>query len=218
MKKNLTFKLGLFCAALVLVSTCFITNAWARYTKTVTATDTARVAKFVVDFKDGETNSEISTSIDIFGTKLNNIIADENGNNVASSAKIIAPGSFGSFEVDITNNSEVSVKVSLEGTTTLSKTVTGVDDSTMPIKFCVSDTIPANDSSYKTISQTFTTVSGITLGTTSTTNTKKITVYWKWIEGSTNEVDNNFAALANAADGLTVTASLSLTAEQVLPE
>ena len=110
MKKNLVFKLGLFCAALVLIATCFVSSAWAKYTTTVSASDSARVAKFDISQKfDGQNFSNVETAkVNIFDTQFAHIKKTDEYN--ANSEKLIAPGSEGSFEIVITNtNSEVSV-------------------------------------------------------------------------------------------------------------
>ena len=110
MKKNLTFKLGLFCAALVLVATCFVTNAWAKYTKSVSAGDSARVAKFVVEANHNDKDMmHEEFTLDIFTTAMSNIYKDSSTNNV-NVEKLIAPGSHGQFQVQYVSNSEVAVQ------------------------------------------------------------------------------------------------------------
>lgn len=216
MKKNLTFKLGLFCAALVLVSTCFITNAWARYTKTVTATDSANVAKFDVTFNENETTIENNTAINIFGTKLTNIIANESNENKVDTNKIIAPGSYGSFTINVSNKSQVKVELLLSGTISLSKTLDGITDDNLPIKFYLGSE-PTDDSQYVKMSE-IKLPDNTTLDATngSTANEKNITIYWKWIadETTTNEIDTKLGLAANA--GLVVTANITLVVNQVL--
>lgn len=113
MKKNLVFKLGLFCAALVLVATCFVTNAWAKYTTTVYATDTAQVAKWDVWATDGDTpfTSDVTpVQIDVFTTSMSNIYKDGSGKNTIDSKKLIAPGSKGGFTFTIGSKSQVAVR------------------------------------------------------------------------------------------------------------
>jgi len=204
MKKNLWFKLGLFCAALVLVATCFITGAWAKYTKTVTATDTARVAKFAVNVKNGDTTITDNTSIDIFTTKLDNIYQDGDSKNV-NSEKLIAPGSHGSFQIVVENSSEVAVALKLTGSLTFANATS------VPVKFYVGTTAPTNDNEYKNLEDL--TISNETLaatnGTTVTTHT--YTVFWKWLSVS-DEADTELGVAGN----VTVTANLQLVVEQVL--
>ena len=201
MKKNLFFKLGLFCAALVLVATCFITNAWAKYTKTVTATDTATVAKFVVDFKNGADKIEDAQPIDIFTTQLEHIKKDGT-NNTVEGKKLIAPGSNGSFHVTITNNSEVSIKATVACELT--------NASNVPLVFCVDD----KDGEYKTAADAFNDIS-VTLNVNEDVKEKTYTIYWKWVfEGGNDAFDTS---LGETVTDITVTATIKLTAEQVIP-
>ncbi len=210
MKKNLTFKLGLFCVALVLVSTCFITNAWARYTSTVTATDTARVAKFDVTFKNGTTKIENNAQINIFDTSLKNIKQDENEKNV-NTEKLVAPGSNGSFQIVVTNKSEVSVKITIGGELVDASGNKLSGDAT-PIKFCVKA-----DGSSLSDSDTFTDLNQIgsfDIDVNNTDNTDKTyTVYWKWVT-TDDASDTKFGTAENL---LKLTAKITLTAEQILP-
>ena len=113
MKKNLTFKIGLFCAALVLVATCFVTNAWAKYTQTVSAVDSARVAKWVVSMKDGAGAEFTDASFDIFSTEHEHILLDEI-NTDDTDVKLIAPGSNGSYTIKLDSTSEVSVDFTID--------------------------------------------------------------------------------------------------------
>lgn len=132
MKKNLTFKIGLFCAALVLVATCFVTSAWAKYTKTVSATDSARVAKFdVTTTMAGDAVISESQSINIFGTTFDKIL--QNGINVnadSGNTKLIAPGSHGEFSIVLSNSSEVAVDFHLTAVLT---------DSNIPLYFRINE-------------------------------------------------------------------------------
>lgn len=203
MKKNLFFKLGLFCAALVLVATCFITSAWAKYTKTVSATDTARVAKFevtVVDKDNTKIESE-NAEINIFGTQLSNIKKDENGDNIATE-KLIAPGSEGSFLIKITNSSEVSIRYTL--TCELENT------SNVPLVFCLSQ-----DGDYKSVTEIFADLTGKMDVNTDNSETT-YTIYWKWNPNSTN-VDDTKLGEAAAKGNVVVKATIKLVVEQLLP-
>ena len=118
MKKNLVFKLGLFCAALVLIATCFVSSAWAKYTQTVTASDSARVAKFVfqVEEKDASVPANRTQTIALFDTVFTNI---KGANNQVSGEKLLAPGSTGSFVLDISwEGSEVSLDIDFSAAVT----------------------------------------------------------------------------------------------------
>ena len=130
MKKNLVFKLGLFCAALVLIATCFVSSAWAKYTKEVTAQDSARVAVFAFDVKQDASIMNQSTTttqtIDIFTTQFNHIKKND-GKNVVGTDKLIAPGSHGTCEFIVSGStSEVSLQFVFQ---------LAVENNNIPIEF-----------------------------------------------------------------------------------
>lgn len=100
MKKEWTVKLGLLALILTLVTTSLVSGTFAKYTSFVEASDTARVAKFEFDvegFKD--------ETINLFDT------TDDTG---IKGADLIAPGTSGSFNLVVTNKSEVAVKAEFD--------------------------------------------------------------------------------------------------------
>lgn len=200
MKRNLWFKLGLFCTALVLVATCFITSAWAKYTKSVTASDSARVAKFEVSMKQGETVIENNTTIDIFGTKFNNIAKDDNGNNVKTD-KLIAPGSHGKTTIKVSNSGEVAVRF----------TATAIDTNTASIPLIFKVTGDTNE--YTTFKAAVEAAfADVVIGVGGTEVSKEITWEWKYDAGRDTE-DTNLGVTGTAKYEV----NLTVTATQVQP-
>ena len=119
MKKNLVFKLGLFCAALVLIATCFVSSAWAKYTASVSASDEATVAKFAFDVQDDHATSLKSGTLDIFETTYFEHIKNDAGKNTLDDGtKLIAPGSYGTFKIVVSSTSQVALDVSIDATVT----------------------------------------------------------------------------------------------------
>ena len=107
MKKEWTVKLGLLALILTLVTTSLVSGTFAKYTSQVSGTDTARVAKFEFDVKEGDTELEDNTVLDIFGL-TDETAVDQNGE------KLVAPGTKGDFELYVENKSEVDVKAVFE--------------------------------------------------------------------------------------------------------
>lgn len=207
MKKNLVFKLGLFCAALVLVATCFVTNAWAKYTKSVTASDSARVAKFAFTVSEGATAFSDETAIDVFGTTLTNIRQHTDGKNLGQidAAKLIAPGSHGDFEIELANNSEVALQFALSAVDT--------NAGNIPIKW-----------SYDNWSTEHTTLDGCLFAATTEyaddwklevgAASETITISWKWVfEGGNDTGDTTLGEAGTAVYKVVIKA----TATQVQP-
>lgn len=201
MKKNLTFKLGLFCAALVLVATCFVTNAWAKYTKSVTAGDSARVAKFVVEANHNDKDMMHETfTLDIFTTAMSNIYKDST--NKVNEVKLIAPGSHGQFQVEYVSKSEVAVQFEMSAVVANSHSI--------PLQWSL-DNIHWN-SSLDTVLDDATEVLAATDGTYELSEI--INVYWKWEYEGNDVFDTELGE--NTLD-LFYSVSLTVTATQVKP-
>lgn len=100
--KSKTLRLGLIVMLLAAITISIISGTLAKYVKTVTAADKARVAKFeyTVDGLDEE-----KQTINIFNTANDTGIIGNQTNE-----KLVAPGTQGSFEIVFTNKSEVLVK------------------------------------------------------------------------------------------------------------
>ena len=201
MKKNLVFKLGLFCAALVLIATCFVSSAWAKYTKTVSATDSARVAKFAVNVKEGSVNftTPAAAKIDVFGTALENIYKDGSVNK--NTEKLIAPGSHGEFTIVFENTSEVAVKYTLSGSVNLETEI-------LPqLKWNV------GSSEFETLADALAALS-VQLEATDGVHAESgsVTIGWSWpYEG------NDAADTEDGTTPFVITALISCTATQVMP-
>lgn len=232
MKKNLVFKLGLFCAALVLVATCFVTNAWAKYTTTVSATDTAKVAKWSVAFKAGDTTVSQNTEIELFKTEMSNIYPnddDEYAENVHDGKALIAPGSTGTFVLEFSSSSQVAVSYVVALTENSTSIVIDEGDDagtyTIPLKWSVtvSDQGGNEIASYTdedSLEDCFAEVEAFTLQATDGTNAnaKKliVSITWRW-EYSVSEAQDKIDTILGANEP-TYTIGLNVTATQVLPE
>ena len=99
MKKESIMRLGLATLAITMISTSLLSGTLAKYTGTVTGSDTATVAKFAYDVTDGTTAIEGKTDINIFNYPTTGLVVDGK----------IAPGAGGTFNIVTTNTSEVLV-------------------------------------------------------------------------------------------------------------
>lgn len=229
MKKNLVFKLGLFCAALVLVATCFVTNAWAKYTTTVSATDTAKVAKWSVAFKAGDTTVSQNTEIELFKTEMSNIYPNDHehyAENVHDGKALIAPGSTGTFVLEFSSLSQVAVSyaVALTENSTSVVIAEGPDAGTytIPLKWSVTvtdqDSTPiASYTDQASLEDCFAEVEAFTLQATDGTNAKKliVSITWRW-EYSVSEAQDKIDTILGANEP-TYTIGLNVIATQVAP-
>lgn len=100
--KNKTLRLGLVALLLVAITMSIISGTLAKYVDSFNGSDSARVAKF--EYTVAGLDKE-NSKIDIFETVTDTGIVHHN-----DSSKLIAPGTNGSFEVTLTNKSEVLIK------------------------------------------------------------------------------------------------------------
>lgn len=130
MEKNKVSKLVAVVLLLVMIALVLVSGTYAKYTSSASGSDTARVAKW--SFTVGEDN--ITTS-DSFKFDLFKTINEEDGSKVetdvvsANSDKVIAPGTSGSFDLELTNDSEVTAQYAIDYTVTNEKNI--------PVKFSV---------------------------------------------------------------------------------
>ena len=109
MKKNKMMRIASVLLVAVLLSTCAISGTYAKYITTATGSDTARVAKW--DVKLEENTMSNTFNFDLFKT-----VNDSDGNYEndvkpgTGDDHIIAPGTSGSFTINLSNASEVNAK------------------------------------------------------------------------------------------------------------
>lgn len=196
MKKNLMFKLGLFCAALVLVATCLVTGTWAKYTSTKALTsDTATVAKWDIKVE----GSSMVTGTPTINFNLFTTIVDTKDGNADEDVetKKIAPGTKGSFELDVKNDSEVNATFEIAFTAT--------NDSGVPLQFSTDGENWENNISDINVEATT-----VNMGDTGT-----ITVYWQWVFTTDASGDTSDTTLGTMATAPTVQVTATITAKQV---
>ena len=101
MKKNMIMRIASVLLVAVLLSTCAIAGTFAKFTSEVTGEITAKVAKWDIEFKNGE-----DVVVEDFNFTLQDTMSrDENVND-----GVIAPGTKGEYTLKITNNSDVKVE------------------------------------------------------------------------------------------------------------
>lgn len=174
MRKNRLFILGIFTVMVALVSLSLVSGTWAKYTSSVSGSDSARVAKWEFTLNSvAVTNSAVATpqnvTFDLFKT-----IKDTDGSAEtdlsAIDGSIIAPGTQGSFDLVINNTSEVNATYSIDYTIT--------NEDSIPVQFSVDGTNWS--SSLEDVAAT---------PIAHTNGTKTITVQWKWAFDGNDNVD-----------------------------
>ena len=190
-RSSMMVRLVAVLAVTMMFTMCFVGGTFAKYTSSATGTDSATVAKW--DIKVGGTN--IATN-DTFTFDLFKTIKDSNGTAEETDMSlvdgtIIAPGTRGSFDIVIKNDSQVNATYAIDYTVT--------NTNNIPVKFSVDGTNWFDDINYLDVRSV-----AINMGATAT-----VTVQWMWeferIDGDTQDTTLGSAASAT----LTVSAAVS---------
>ena len=115
MKKNRMMRLASILLVCVLLSTSVISGTFAKYTSSATTNDSAKVAKWsvLVNDEDVAGTTEKSITIDLFNTVLDTKTGEKETDIEANDGTLIAPGTKGSFVIELTNSSEVNATYDL---------------------------------------------------------------------------------------------------------
>lgn len=194
MKKNMIMRFASVLLVATLISTCAISGTFAKYTSNQTASDKATVAKWAFNVGDTDIASNA------FTFNLFNTVKDEDGGDEAdisnTNGSIIAPGTSGSFDLVLTNTSEVTAEYAIEYT---------VDNAGVPILYRV------DGGTWNTNIANVTAGTGTTLAPEAT---KTIKIEWKWAFGETPD-DVTDTALGTAQTLAEPSVTAKITATQV---
>ena len=188
MKKNVMMRIASVLMIAVLLTTCVISGTFAKYTAQATASAEVTVAKWAVEFQANDQTFTNTTTFDFFATM--------NDSNV--NGKKLAPGTTGSFNFTITNDSDVKAKCNI------ALDLSQLTNAGLPLTFVYKDgeTVIPNLTEFE-------------LGFSAS---KTITVEWTWDfvryegEATLDDADSNFGKTL-FEEIYIVTATL--TAEQV---
>lgn len=124
MKKKMSILAALVLA--VVVTTYSVSGTYAKYTSTFNGTtSTARVAQWAISVGDLDQSSEATET---FTFDLFESVDDENVKKGADGENIIAPGTEGSFKIDLKNDSEVNAEYTVDYT---------VNNAGVPLEFSI---------------------------------------------------------------------------------
>ena len=194
-RSSMMVRLVAVLAVTMMFTMCFVGGTFAKYTSSGTGTDSATVAKW--SFKVGETDIATTNTFafDLFKTiKDSDGIKDETEMNPVDGS-IIAPGTQGSFDLVLTNASQVTAQYAIDYTVT--------NNNDIPVKFSVDGGSNwTND--LADVAASDSTKLAANSGTTT------IKVQWKWdFNGSDDSFDTALGIGGNAV--LTVKAEVTAT-------
>ena len=194
-RSSMMVRLVAVLAVTMMFTMCFVGGTFAKYTSSATGTDSATVAKW--SFKVGET--DIATT-DTFTFDLFKTIKDTDGSSNETDmspvdGSIIAPGTQGSFDLVLKNESQVTAQYAIDYTVT--------NNNDIPVKFSVDGGSNwTND--LADVAASDSTKLAANSGTTT------IKVQWKWdFNGSDDSFDTALGIGGNAV--LTVKAEVTAT-------
>lgn len=196
-KKNRKIVALILCLCLAVC--CVAGGAFAKYTTSVSGSDTASVAKWSFEVNDVDmtpTGNNASMTFDLFNT-----IMDSNGEAAETDVKtdLIAPGTSGSFDVKIENLSEVNAVYALDYTVENTQNV--------PIQFSLDGADWKDDINDLDVSD-------VAIAMENGTDT--VTVHWQWpFESGDDATDTSLGIAAAKGNVPTVTVTCAATFTQV---
>lgn len=193
---NKLVKFTAFVLLITLLALVLVSGTFAKYTSSADGEDSARVAKWSILV--GE--KDITKATDKVTFNLFDTIKDSDGateDDVKSNDKVIAPGTSGSFALDIKNESEVTAEY---------KVVYGIENtSNIPLEFTTTPDVEASWTKDIT-SLNKTDFTELAIGATA--EATDTTIYWRWAF-STDEAGD----VKDTTLGIDGTATVKVTAE-----
>jgi len=181
---NKYIKFTVFILLITIVAFTLVSGTYAKYTSSVTGSDTATVAKWSIKVGGKDIAQKEAVTFDIFNT-----ITNEDGTAEENVAKtdgtLVAPGTMGSFKIALKNESEVTAEY---------KTTYEVEANGIPLEFAL-DPNGTWSSDISTINDTAFTKLAMNAETNTTT------VYWRWAfgDGATDTSDTDLGTAATLA-------------------
>lgn len=198
MKKNIAMRVASLVLMCTIVTSCFVSSTFAKYTSSASGSDTVTVAKWMIKLNDEQTHMTETVTFNLFDT-----IKDYDGSNEDNVHKTdgvvdrIAPGTSGAFALKVTNSSEVDAQYKINFT---------VSNTTLPLEYSID-----GKNWYSDVTDVAT--KPLVMGATETIN-----VQWRWpFEVGTGDTlkENDANDTALGLTNTTVTVSATLVVEQV---
>ncbi len=188
MKKNIAMRVASLVLMCTIVTSCFVSSTFAKYTSSVSGSDTVTVAKWAITINETDATQTQSVAFDLFST-----IKDSDGTSAEGDVKAdrIAPGTSGSFNLAVANNSEVTAKYGI------AFEITGA---TIPIEYSI-DGGQSWKASLDDVAETQIAQGG----------NANVTVMWRWPFSTSAQQDTTDTSAGIAASTITVNATITAT-------
>lgn len=216
MKKKMTVLAVLFLS--VAVSFYSVAGTYAKYTSNTTITDSARVAKWGIEFKDSADSvltAGSENTVDLFAasylTESTEDAADATDVLSSNGDKVVAPGTRGSYTFKLTGTPETNFTLAYDTTGS-----TIGDNLKNELLFWIDDEEEASAYNFDTLLTHLAALSTGDVyksGDLAATGTKQThTINWKWVFSDGDDASDT--TLGNAATPETVTLKVKVTATQ----
>lgn len=193
MKKQRFFMLGIITVLVAVLSLTFVSSTFAKYTSTVSGSDSARVAKWAWEINDAAlAKGQTELTFNLFDT-INDTLAP-NGDETDVADELLAPGTQGEFVLKFENLSEVNATYAVDWTLTNTKSV--------PLQFSIDGTNWESDLDELDIDATKIDM---------LTGSKTVTIQWKW----SFDGDDTALGFDAAAANIEVTVAAVVTFTQI---
>ena len=194
-KRSIMIRVMAVLSVVMMFTMCFVGGTFAKYTSSGSGFDSATVAKWSFNVGGTDIATENSFTFNLFNTVKDTGGANEDDINPADGS-IIAPGTQGSFELVLTNASQVTAQYAIDYTVT--------NTNNIPVEFSVDGTHWSSELTDVTASDE--TKLAANSGTTT------ITVQWKW---KFNGGDDSYDTALGKDGAATLTVAAAVTATQV---
>ena len=201
-KNNNSLKTFALLLLIVMLALILIASTYAKYTTKLTGSSDTTIAKWAWTIN----NNDVSKDDTEFTFDLFKTIKDTDGGTEADvTTQKIAPGTKGSFSIEVTNASDVNAEYSLTLTETKGSVVSNAN-----IEYSIIGTDEATD--WTDDIETF----NLTDTSLNMNASKTVTLYWRWAYSTTESQDTADTAVGFAVAGATSESDKSITVKAIL--
>lgn len=208
MKKKIAGRLGVTALALSFITTSVMSGTLAKYTKEVTGTADATVAKFAFNLNGATQETDTFTIEDLFQSAYTGSDSSEIVKSSTDKA-VVAPGTSGKKKITLENKGEVAIQLE-------EFTISDTSASKIPLVYAITENDEAPEvADWKDASSLAAPekILDATLNVGLTDNSKSFYLHWKW--KTTNDTADTEFGTKSTLD--TVKITITCTVSQVVP-